>query len=151
MIVYRISTKKYIRDLSGTGSKLHGGRWNPKGFALLYTSEHKSLAALELLVHLDRNSIPEDLEIVSIEISDKHILKFSDSTYNGIIRDKNSLSRFKEEGKNWIETGSSLGLKVPSILISGESNILINPSHESFKEIKILDIDPFNYDERLFG
>ena len=150
MIVYRISTKKYIRDLSGTGSKLHGGRWNPKGLALLYTSEHKSLAALELLVHLDRHSLPDDLEVISIEISDKYVVQFEESKYNEIIKERKSLTRFKETGKIWVQSGKSLGMKVPSILISGESNILINPSHKLFGEIKILNIEPFYFDERLF-
>jgi len=30
MIIYKIAKKKWIKDLSGTGAKITGGRWNPK-------------------------------------------------------------------------------------------------------------------------
>ena len=37
---------------SGEGAKRFGGRWNSPGVAVVYLSEHQSLAALEIFVHL---------------------------------------------------------------------------------------------------
>ncbi|HTH19992.1 MAG TPA: RES domain-containing protein, partial [Candidatus Udaeobacter sp.] len=37
---------------TGEGARIYGGRWNSRGTAVIYVSEHESLAALELLVHL---------------------------------------------------------------------------------------------------
>jgi RES domain-containing protein len=37
---------------TGEGARIYGGRWNSRGTAIVYVSEHESLAALELLVHL---------------------------------------------------------------------------------------------------
>src|SRR5215467_3408605 len=37
---------------TGEGARAYGGRWNSRGTAVIYVSEHESLAALELLVHL---------------------------------------------------------------------------------------------------
>ena len=54
MIVYRIADRKYKDDLSGTGAKLIGGRWNSPGLPALYTSEHASLATLEIIVHVNK-------------------------------------------------------------------------------------------------
>ena len=51
MIVYRITNSLYSNDITGTGAKLMGGRWNSKGVPLLYVSEHISLAVLEMLVN----------------------------------------------------------------------------------------------------
>ena len=51
MIVYRITNSIYSNDFSGTGAKLAGARWNSKGIAMLYTTEHISLAVLEMLVN----------------------------------------------------------------------------------------------------
>ena len=37
---------------TGEGARVYGGRWNSRGTAVIYVSEHESLAALELFVHL---------------------------------------------------------------------------------------------------
>ena len=52
MIVFRLAKKQYTHKLSGEGAELYGGRWNSVGTPMLYTSESRSLALLELAVHL---------------------------------------------------------------------------------------------------
>lgn len=150
MKVHRISRAKYISDLSGTGAKLHGGRWNPKGYALLYTSENKALAALEVLVHLTPLTVPNDLKILTLEISQKELIEFDKRKFKEINQQKNAVSLCQKEGKDWVDTNNSLGLIVPSILIPGEHNILINPLHSSFRKIDVLEIEDFNFDKRFF-
>src|SRR5205085_6827963 len=36
---------------TGEGGRVYGGRWNSRGTAVVYVSQHESLAALELIVH----------------------------------------------------------------------------------------------------
>lgn len=150
MKIYRISKEKYIKDLTGTGARLYGGRWNPKGYAILYTSENRSLAALEVLVHLTPRSVPENLKILTLDIPESELIEFDRDKFAGIIKKKDSNRLFQTEGKRWIESGESLGLIVPSVLIPGENNVLINPGHENFSEIKIETIEEFIFDERFF-
>jgi RES domain-containing protein len=150
MEVHRISDEKYIKDLMGIGAKLFGGRWNPKGLAVLYTSINISLAALEYLAHLDIRTIPLNLKLITLEIPDESIIKFNTSKFNRIIKKKNSMILFKEEGKKWIDSSKSLALEVPSILIQKEKNILINPEHKLIKKVKIKSIEGFKYDKRFF-
>lgn len=46
------TTAKYLAtDMSGSGAKHTGGRWNPVGIAVTYTSENISLALLETIAH----------------------------------------------------------------------------------------------------
>jgi RES domain-containing protein len=71
MHVYRIAKTAFINDLSGMGAKIYGGRWNKKGTALIYASENRSLAFLELLVHLPLSLMPKELSIATIHIPDK--------------------------------------------------------------------------------
>ena len=52
MIVYRLTSGDHIKDLSGTGAKLYGGRWNSAGLHAIYSTENISLAILEVLVHV---------------------------------------------------------------------------------------------------
>ena len=56
MIVYRLANGEFTHDLSGKGAKLYGGRWNSFGLPAVYTTEHISLAVLEILVHVKTNS-----------------------------------------------------------------------------------------------
>jgi RES domain-containing protein len=51
MILYRFAHRKFAKDLSGTGARLKGGRWNPPGIPVIYTSENISLALLEILAN----------------------------------------------------------------------------------------------------
>jgi RES domain-containing protein len=149
MIVYRISNTAYSNDISGTGAKLLGGRWNSKGIPILYTSEHISLAVLEMLVNtqfkdyaiaLDMLSIQLPANIVINEINLKKLKKgwIEDYGYTAFI------------GDEFIKDKQNLLLKVPSAVITDECNYLINPLHTDFKKIKILETRSFKTDERLF-
>jgi RES domain-containing protein len=74
MIVYRIARANYIRDLSGIGSRLYGGRWNRKGTGIIYTSETRALATLEYLVHeyniLINPSYPDIKQVTILHIEE---------------------------------------------------------------------------------
>ena len=70
MIVFRIAKQEFVHDLSGTGARLYGGRWNSKGSSMLYTSENRALAMLETMVHTPQRFIPKDLWIAKIFIPD---------------------------------------------------------------------------------
>ncbi len=150
MEVYRISKSEYIKDLSGTGARLFGGRWNPKGTAVLYTSENRSLAALEILVHFNRNTVPGDLQIMKLRVPDKEIAVFELEKFSKFLLSEDATFRFEEEGQKWIENRISLAFKVPSVLMPGEYNVLINPVHDLFSYVEIEEVEDFVFDERFF-
>ena len=70
MIVFRLSSSKYAKDLSGKGAEKSGGRWNSKGIALVYTGQSRALCTAEIAVHTPLGNIPLGYEIISIEILD---------------------------------------------------------------------------------
>ena len=70
MGAFFVKAKKRTTDLSGTGAYNAGGRWNSSGVYALYTSENRSLASLEVLVHVDEGELPPDLYVMTIEIVD---------------------------------------------------------------------------------
>ena len=60
--VWRITSNKFIKSaFNGEGARLFGGRWNSRGTPLIYTAESKSLAALEILVHLESPDLLQKL------------------------------------------------------------------------------------------
>ncbi|THH41775.1 RES family NAD+ phosphorylase [Neolewinella litorea] len=150
MLVYRIAKDRYIRDLTGTGAKLYGGRWNPKGYAMLYTSENKSLAALEVLVHLSPGTVPDDLTIATLRLPDDELRSYEGEVLVSPGSREPEHRFLAQAGKAWLDSRACLAWKVPSVLIPGEHNILINPLHPAANDISIEMLEPFTFDERFF-
>lgn len=150
MIVYRISNSLYSSDLSGTGAKLNGARWNSKGIPMLYTTQFISLALLEMLVHTNFKDYAIDLDLVHIHFPDNIDIKeiTLPKLKNNWI-DDDDYSRFI--GDEFIRSKQSLILKVPSAVVLEENNFLINPLHAEFKKIKISKTKSFRPDKRLFS
>jgi RES domain-containing protein len=149
MIVYRLSSGEYRNDLSGTGAKLYGGRWNSTGLNALYATGHISLAVLEILVHVKSYRQPLDYHLISIEIP---------ATANIISIEHAKLKRnWKEDftygqfiGDEFLRANQSLVLKVPSAIVEQENNFLINPAHPDAGKLKIRSSKIFIFDKRLY-
>ncbi|MEJ7610541.1 MAG: RES family NAD+ phosphorylase [Ferruginibacter sp.] len=148
MIVHRICNSLYKNDLSGTGAKMYGGRWNSKGVEMLYVTEYISLAALEMLVHnrFKDFSIPLSLIHISLPETEGREVKLNKLKGNWITDE--GYTRFM--GDEFIRGGKSLFIKVPSVVVNEEHNYLVNPQHEDFKKIKITGVRNFETDKRLF-
>ena len=52
-------------------------------------------------------------------------------------------------GNKWLDKSERLLLKVPSVIIPIENNILINPFHKEISKIKIVEISDFTIDDRI--
>lgn len=150
MIVYRLCKEQYQRDLSGTGAKLFGGRWNSKGVALLYTGESRALCTAEAAVHMPLGILPKDYFIVAIEIPDDSIQVLNvDVLPDGWDAWPHSHST-QQIGDDFIKRGEYLALKVPSVVVPGDFNYIINPQHPEIKKIHIINAVPYVFDKRLF-
>ncbi len=149
MHVYRIAKQKYIRDLTGIGAKTVGGRWNPKGVAVLYTSLSASLSTLEVLAHLPASYFPDDMAIATIEVPDDSILSLDVDQLPVNWNTTPPSTGVQHLSMDWIAENKSLGLKVPSIIVPMEQNLLINPLHPDFNQVQLLTVVPFSFDTRL--
>ena len=150
MVLYRIAKTSYIRDLSGSGPRLYGGRWNPKGIGIIYTSENRALAALELFVHLSRTVIPPNLSLATIKIPDKASKKeiaVKELPLNW--RSFPAPPELAEIGTSWIKSKKSLLLRVPSVIMPSEMNVLINPAHPEMIRVRIIKVEAYSFDKRL--
>ena len=149
MIVYRISNSTYSDDISGTGSKIFGSRWNSRDIPVLYTSQYISLSVLEMLVNTNFKDYSIALDLMYI--------KFPDDQPTTAIELNNLKNNWKDDfdytryiGDEFFKLKESLILKVPSAVILEEHNYLANPLHADFKKIKIIKTKSFWPDERLF-
>ena len=151
MIVYRLSKANYSKDLSGKGAEKSGGRWNSKGIPMIYTSETRALCTTEIAVHTPLGIIPLNYEIIQIEISEKaKIHTFNEKALSKDWKSCPHVLSKKEIGDKFIQENKYLVLKVPSAVVQGEYNFLINPGHKDFKQITIKSVESFSFDERLF-
>jgi RES domain-containing protein len=115
---------------------------------MVYTSTSLALAAIELFVHLEPNLMPGDM--VSIAVT----LPGGEPVRTIPIADLPAEWRSGEVtrglGDEWIRSRSSLALRVPSVPIPREWNVLINPLHPRRADIQIDAPEPFVFDERMF-
>lgn len=150
MLAYRIARTRYIRDLSGSGSRTYGGRWSPPGISVIYASESRSLAALEFYVHTRPGLVPADISIAEIHIPD-HV-KIKSLSVSDLPPDWHEYPAplaLQEYGLNWVNSGQGLVLRVPSVQVRQEYNFLINPNHPDMAGLKITAVEDFFYDDRL--
>ncbi|MCJ7759400.1 MAG: RES family NAD+ phosphorylase [Gillisia sp.] len=151
MKVFRLSRKKYSKELSGKGASLSGNRWNSKGTEIIYCASSRALAMAEVAVHLNLALIPNDYLMIEINIPDsidiKHIQisKFPSDwdLFPHILPTQKIGDEFINENKYCV-------IKVPSAVVKGDVNFLINPYHKDFKLIEINNSYSFPFDKRFF-
>jgi RES domain-containing protein len=151
MIVFRLSKFAFAMDLSGKGAEKTGGRWNSKGVPMLYTGESRALCTAEIAVHTPLGNLPSGYTLVSIEIPDEitvGTLSVEDLPINW--KSFPHPHSTQEIGDAFINEMIFALLKVPSAVVQGEFNYLINPGHPDISNIKIIASEAFDFDERLF-
>lgn len=140
-------------DMSGGGAKGTGGRWNAKGAAVLYTSENRSLACLETLVHLASGGLPLNRILVRLDVPDDVWQKakvFDPNLTVNVGWDTEPAGMVSiDAGTHWLSSGATSLMVVPSSIVSEEMNVLINPAHPDAKQIVATKIRRWTYDPRL--
>jgi RES domain-containing protein len=151
MRVFRISRAQHAREaLSGRGGLLAAGRWHARGTRIVYTSATLSLAALEVLVHADKDLLPGDLVHVEIEVPDDLVLeRIQPRNLPRSWRAYPAPGRLRVLGAQWIERNKSAVLQVPSAVIPQESNFLLNPARQEARFISVVAVEKFVFDPRL--
>lgn len=157
MILYRFSRKEHGGDLSGKGAELYGGRWNSKGVPVVYCAETRALAVTEIIAYTPPGLIPEGYVLNIIEVPLESSAAAPELMCS-VAPDKLPLNwkkyphgkETKQLGDALLKERQCLLIKVPSALVTGEFNYLLNPLHPNFNTVKVLEVLPFNFNERLF-
>jgi len=147
---WRIVKPYRVEDaFSGEGARLVGGRWNSVGTPMIYTAESKALVALELLVHLDQQSVLDNYLCIPIRFSESILRVLDASGLPAEWRGHPPPRSIQRLGDQWVEARVSVVLEVPSVLIPSERNYLLNPQHTDFGKIEIGAPEPFEFDPRV--
>jgi RES domain-containing protein len=149
MVLYRIVKCDYADDLSGTGARLYGGRWNSEGKPAIYLASSRSLALLEVLVHLPPLMIPDNYCLVEIEVPDHSITPIAIEDLPNNWKDISPPLALKKTGDDFLKKQTHLLMKMPSSIVPMEYNYLLNTRHPGMEKVKVLKKEPFDFDERL--
>jgi RES domain-containing protein len=150
MLLYRVCRTQFANDLSGTGSRIYGGRWNSPGIAAVYTSESKSLAVLESLTNTPPGILINYFSILTIEISGKFFIdEIPEESLPGNWNEFPAPGILARLGDKWLKEGQNLLLKIPSAIITSESNFIINPVLIDLKKVKIISTQKLELDKRI--
>lgn len=150
MVVYRVANTKYKdKTLSGIGAEKVGGRWNEVGTRAVHCSENISLALLEYYVHSANIAyLPKGVLVAKIEFPDDFIivdLKDLSEKWNQYPYSSKTTSVFTNLSKD----RNVFALRVPSSIVSLESNIILNPLYKEFGKVEISEFIQLSLDERL--
>lgn len=153
MRVFRVEREKYLRTtMKRIGAALADGfRWNSRNTHLVYTSESRALATLEVVVHLDPGEdLPTDRHYVAIDIPDDiKILELKNEDLPYGWDSQPPILETQYIGDDFVNHKIAAVLKVPSCIVQQEFNYLINPDHHDVERITILSTDPFRFDRRF--
>ncbi|MBY0480562.1 MAG: RES domain-containing protein [Chitinophagaceae bacterium] len=149
MIVYRVGKTKFASDLSGDGARLFGGRWNHKLTPCLYCSESRALAILEYTVNIQAEDIPRALSITCIEVADAFIRTIKTEALPGNWQGFPAPASTKDFGTEILKKAEYPFIKIPSVIVPQEYNLLLNPVNLDPAIFGILRIEDFVYDIRI--
>ena len=152
-----------LKAWSGGAAAMYPGRWNKSGCPVAYAAESQSLAAWEVFIH--SSSVPQ------LIAHDKHRIVFA--TFDSGLVDTGSIvdvevdklpadwnvdvslkkaaapSSSQYLGHQLLIEGNALALRVPSVIIPGEFNYVINVQHRDFSRLKFSSPERFDFDGRL--
>lgn len=148
MLLHRLSRKIHARMLDGLGAERYPGRWNSLGVPMVYCSASVAQCMLEVLVHLEE--APEDYCSVELIIPDgvpMTTLALEDLPRNW--KDSAYHAGTRAIGDAFANSGHLL-LRVPSAVVPGEYNYLLNPKHVEMARVRLGQVKALLFDKRLF-
>ena len=147
---WRIVKRKRARAaFTGEGARLYGGRWNSAGVSIVYTAESQSLAALEMVVHLDSSELLDYYLVFKVGVEESLVARVELADLPRNWRADPPSMKVREVGDAWATAGTSAVLQVPSAILPAEHNFLLNPRHPDFPRLVIGSPSAFRFDPRL--
>jgi RES domain-containing protein len=135
---------------NGEGARQFGGRWNSPGRAVVYASASQSLAALEILVHLNPRGAMR-FKAFRLRIDEAFIAYLPEAVLPANWQSEPPGSGTMVIGDEWVRAGRTAVLAVPSAIVPVELNYLLNPAHPDFRRITVADPIDFAFDSRLLA
>lgn len=150
MQLWRLVKTRYAATaFDGEGARIHGGRWNSPGTRVAYASSNSALAVLEVVVHMTAGVGLAGYSLVRASIPDSRVEELLASDLPKNWSGSPVPPEVQAIGDAWARSGRALAITVPSAIVPGSYNVLINPAHAAFAELTVETIEAFTFDHRL--
>ena len=150
MKAWRVVKRRHAaKAFDGKAAQRYGGRWSSPGRRAVYASATKSLALLEVLVHLDVGRPLPRLVAFTFNVPDELVERLPAARLPRQWRSTEGMLATQHVGDEWLESRRSLALAVPSVIVPEEHNYLLNPEHAAFARLRFGRAMSFLVDPRL--
>lgn len=147
---WRIVKRRYAdRAFDGEGARVHGGRWNSAGRRVVYVSESRALATLEILAGLRTPALIPAYVLIKLEFEEGVVTDLAKRKLPADWTASPPGNATQRIGDQWFDAMRSAVLRVPSAVVPGEFNFLINPLHRDFRNLKIGSPEQLYLDPRI--
>ena len=147
MKFWRLYRRAHGQGLDGAGGRYAAGRWHHQGTPVVYFGAGAAIVVLEKLAHLNPDTLPADLMLglfeADVSVEDLWPERTVDS------RALDDIDQTRAVGQEWLESGRSCALRVPSVVVPEEHNLVVNPVHAQARQIALVTERPFDFDGRL--
>jgi RES domain-containing protein len=147
---WRIAKRRHAENaFDGEGARRFGGRWNSPGRAAVYASETRALATLEILAGLETPSIMPAYVLIKVEFDGNLVTELD---VRRLPREWNASppgDATQRIGDDWLESAASVALRVPSAVVPGEFNYVLNTLRPDFGTLKIGRPEELHLDPRI--
>lgn len=135
---FRCAHNQPIEDVfSGDGGLYVAGRWNHKGTKSIYCSQSIALCTLEWLSHNGLSVSGFTYYKFSIEIPDPLIIQYKHVDLPQGWKNTPAIDAVRDfAAKFFYNPQQYLAMQVPSVMVPEECNLVINPLHKAFSEVK---------------
>ena len=147
MKLWRLYRRAHGQGLDGAGGRYAAGRWHLLGTPVVYFGAGAAIVVLEKLAHLNPDTLPADLMLGLFE---------AEVSVGDVWPEESARSRELEDidltraaGQEWLQSGRSCVLRVPSIVVPEEHNLVMNPLHAEARAVTLVTERPFTFDGRL--
>jgi len=145
--VYRIHDRRFPA-LSGGGAAIRGGRWNPPGIPVVYTSVAYEGTILEMLARVVARGVPTGQVASRIVLPENAAVHTFDETGHP---DWRRWRRSHDVGREWVDSGRTFALVVPSLVARPWGrNVVLNPAHPDFARVRVAEVVDVRWDPRLY-
>lgn len=148
--LWRVVKRRHAASaFDGKAAQRFGGRWNSPGGRAVYASATKSLAVLEVLVHLDVGRLLPRYVAFTFDVDAELVENLATARLPRYWRTPHGLLATQQIGDEWLAAGRALALAVPSAIVPEESNYVLNPAHPAFGRLRFGPSIPLLLDPRL--